>query len=60
MFLMGYIFIGISHILFLGGICYEQEKNLLNNGLLWFGASISIAEILTGGLIALFVFYVKL
>lgn len=30
----------------------NKKKNLLNNGLLWFGASISIAEILTGGLIA--------
>ncbi len=38
----------------------NKKKTLLNNGLLWFGASISIAKILTGGLIALFVFYVKL
>ncbi|AIY80532.1 putative hydroxymethylpyrimidine transporter CytX [Clostridium botulinum] len=30
----------------------NKKKTLLNNGLLWFGASISIAEILTGGLIA--------
>lgn len=30
----------------------NTKKILLNNGLLWFGAAISIAEILTGGLIA--------
>ncbi|MDR5587775.1 MULTISPECIES: putative hydroxymethylpyrimidine transporter CytX [Clostridium] len=30
----------------------NKKKTLLNNGLLWFGASVSIAEILTGGLIA--------
>lgn len=30
----------------------NTKKTLLNNGLLWFGAAISIAEILTGGLIA--------
>ncbi|WP_315081285.1 putative hydroxymethylpyrimidine transporter CytX [uncultured Clostridium sp.] len=30
----------------------NKKKTLLNNSLLWFGASVSIAEILTGGLIA--------